>query len=155
MLERNGRHEETRTPDLYRVNELTACIYNNFHGAGRKAKSLEMLLRRDKTSPNVRGLCMSKHQSETHWPPSLLAIPTKILISCFPAPFLDPIPDFRAVQPLTAFASARSSAASILGGLLFGRPQSAAMSECRRESACGAARRGFGWQIRSRFKQLG
>jgi hypothetical protein len=26
---RNGRHEETRTPDLYRVKALSGSVYNN------------------------------------------------------------------------------------------------------------------------------
>lgn len=42
------------------MNELTACIYNNFHGAGRNAKSLEILLGHDKTSLTVRELCASE-----------------------------------------------------------------------------------------------
>jgi len=29
MIERNGRHEETRTPDLYRVNESITSHFNN------------------------------------------------------------------------------------------------------------------------------
>jgi hypothetical protein len=31
LLKRNGRHEETRTPDLYRVKRLRCSIYNNLH----------------------------------------------------------------------------------------------------------------------------
>ena len=58
MIDSNGGRYRIRTCDFHRVNELATCIYNNFHGAGRKAKSLEMLLRRVKTSRTVHELCM-------------------------------------------------------------------------------------------------
>jgi hypothetical protein len=31
-LKKYGRHEETRTPDLYRVKACRTCTYNNLHG---------------------------------------------------------------------------------------------------------------------------
>jgi hypothetical protein len=31
----NGRHEETRTPDLYRVKVRFTTTYNNFHVSGK------------------------------------------------------------------------------------------------------------------------
>ena len=31
LIERYGRHEETRTPDLYRVKVRLTHTYNNFH----------------------------------------------------------------------------------------------------------------------------
>ena len=53
-----GRHEETRTPDLYRVNLGLTCIYNNLHDSGRKTKSLKRQLDRNKTFLIVHELCM-------------------------------------------------------------------------------------------------
>jgi hypothetical protein len=33
LIEIYGRHEETRTPDLYRVKGKLTCSYNDFQGA--------------------------------------------------------------------------------------------------------------------------
>jgi len=39
-LKRNGRHEETRTPDLYRVNSSKSTTYNDIAGHVRHPESL-------------------------------------------------------------------------------------------------------------------
>jgi hypothetical protein len=39
-LKRNGRHEETRTPDLYRVKVTLNSVYNDFRQRGDTAKPL-------------------------------------------------------------------------------------------------------------------
>ena len=41
------------------MNELTTCIYNNFHDKGRNATSLEIQAKHSKTHANVRLLCKS------------------------------------------------------------------------------------------------
>ena len=50
MIEKYGRHEGTRTPDLYRV--------NNLHGPGRTPKLLQGHVRHNKTSLIVPELCI-------------------------------------------------------------------------------------------------
>src|SRR5271166_964657 len=46
--ELNGRHEETRTPDLYRVKVRLTHTYNNFYVLGTTAKPLQIRVRRAK-----------------------------------------------------------------------------------------------------------
>ena len=50
-----GRHEETRTPDLYRVKLLVTFIINNLHGTGRDCKPLKRQTEHNK----VALLCMN------------------------------------------------------------------------------------------------
>jgi len=57
-LKRNGRHEETRTPDLYRVNQSQTFTHKNLHGTSRFRKSLKTQVDHNKTSLIVHELCM-------------------------------------------------------------------------------------------------
>src|SRR4051794_25556893 len=54
---RNGRHEETRTPDLYRVNHSQTSHNTNLHGTSRFHKSLKRLVDPNKAFLIVHELC--------------------------------------------------------------------------------------------------
>ena len=56
-LKENGRHEETRTTDLYRVNDKITSVFNNLHVTGRKRKSLKNKLEHNKAFLIVHELC--------------------------------------------------------------------------------------------------
>jgi hypothetical protein len=51
-------HEETRTPDLYRVKHCLTNTFNNIHGTGRKRKPLKRQIDHNKTFLIVHELCM-------------------------------------------------------------------------------------------------
>ena len=61
-----GRHEETRTPDLYRVNLLVPSIINNLHGTGRSCKLLKRQIEHNKVGLIVHELCMRSMPAEDH-----------------------------------------------------------------------------------------
>jgi hypothetical protein len=53
----SGRHEETRTPDLYRVNQPLACDINNLTEHGSRLMCLKKKVRANSGYANVPGLC--------------------------------------------------------------------------------------------------
>ncbi len=55
--QKNGRHERTRTADLFRVKHSLNRHNNKFHGTGRKAESLQGNVRHNESTAIVRELC--------------------------------------------------------------------------------------------------
>jgi hypothetical protein len=58
---RNGRHEETRTPNLYRVNQLIDSNFNNLERHERQHKLLKVLIRQNSCVPGCVPRSRSKY----------------------------------------------------------------------------------------------
>ena len=60
LQKKNGRHEETRTPDLYRVNDELTSIFNNLHVTGRNRKLLKNKIDPNKAFLIVHEVCLNE-----------------------------------------------------------------------------------------------